>query len=243
MLLIDADITCYSSAAACEVEIEWEPDIWTYYTDLSEAKKKFKRWLERVTDLAKMSDIKLCYTGPDNFRKKLNPEYKGNRGRKPVGYSALKEWSKEEYPYFEKPGLEADDCMGILATKFPGKAFPCTMDKDLFTVPGKMFHLNNKADAGKWVTSNEKDGDRQFLTQALMGDVTDGYKGCPGIGAVTAGKLLDKHGVVWKTVSDAYKKAGLTEADALMNARMARILRSEDWDEQKQEVLLWTPPA
>jgi DNA polymerase-1 len=42
-------------------------------------------------------------------------------------------------------------------------------------------------------------------------------------------------------VVDAYLKAGLTEEDALMNARMARILRAEDWDFENNEVKLWTP--
>jgi DNA polymerase-1 len=74
-----------------------------------------------------------------------------------------------------------------------------------------------------------------------MGDATDGYGGCPGIGPKTAEKLLDKHGAVWKTVVDAYLKAGLTEEDAIMNARMARILRAEDWDFENNEVKLWTP--
>lgn len=240
MLLIDADITCFSACAGAQEEIEWDPETWSYYFDFAKAKESFQWWLDKVIDQAGIDDFKLCFTGRDNFRKKLNPNYKGNRGKKPVGYGALKEWAKETYPFFEKDQLEADDCMGILATRFPGKAFPATMDKDLFTIPGRMFHLNQKLD-GKWVESNEADGHRQFLMQALMGDATDGYGGCPGIGPKTAEKLLDKHGAVWKTVVDAYKKAGLTEEDALMNARMARILRAEDWDFENNEVKLWTP--
>jgi DNA polymerase-1 len=116
------------------------------------------------------------------------------------------------------------------------------MDKDLLTIPGRMFHLNQKLE-GKWVESNEKDGNRQFLLQSLMGDATDGYGGCPGIGPKTAEKLLDKHGAVWATVEQAYIKAGLTKEDAVMNARMARILRATDWDFEKEEPILWTPPA
>jgi DNA polymerase-1 len=240
VLLIDADITCYSSAAACNEEIEWDQDTWSYYCDLGRAKEKFKSWLDKACEAAGMDEFKLCYTGPNNYRKVINPNYKGNRGAKPVGYGALKEWSKEVYPFFEKPGLEADDCMGILATKFPGKAFPCTMDKDLLTIPGRMFHLNRDL-TGKWVQSNEAEGNFQFLKQTLMGDITDGYTGVPGIGAVTSEKLLKKHGAVWKTVEDAFLKAGLTVEDALMNARMARILRAEDWDFEKEQPILWTP--
>jgi DNA polymerase-1 len=242
MLLIDADITCFSSCASANEEIEWDEDTWSYYFDFDKGKRRFQDWLDKTISQTGMSEFKLCFTGKDNFRKKLNPSYKGNRGKKPVGYGALKEWAKETYPFFEKDQLEADDAMGILATKFPGRAFPLTLDKDLLTIPGRMFHLNQKLE-GQWVDSNEKDGNRQFLMQALMGDPVDGYSGCPGVGKVTAAKLLDKHGEVWATVEQAYVKAGLTKEDALLNARMARILRTEDWDEDKQEVRLWTPPA
>lgn len=240
MLLIDADITCYSSCAGSQEEIEWDQDTWSIYTDLAKAKASFEWWLDKTISQTGMSEFKLCFTGTENFRKVLNHAYKAKRGKKPVGYGALKEWAKDTYPFFEKPQLEADDAMGILATKFPGRAFPLTMDKDLLTIPGRMFHINQKLE-GKWIESNEKEGNRQFLIQALMGDATDGYGGCPGIGPKTAEKLLDKHGAVWKTVVDAYIKAGLTAEDALMNARMARILRAEDWDFETSEVKLWTP--
>ena len=74
--------------------------------------------------------------------------------------------------------------------------------------------------------------------QTLIGDIADGYKGCPGIGAVKAKKLLDE-APVWATVKDAYEKAGLTEEDALQQARMARILRSSDYPDG--QVKLWSP--
>jgi len=52
---------------------------------------------------------------------------------------------------------------------------------------------------------------------------------------------LDTKGATWPSVVEAYKKAKLTEEDALMNARCARILRASDWDFKKEEVKLWTP--
>ena len=38
-----------------------------------------------------------------------------------------------------------------------------------------------------------------------------------------------------------FKKAGLTEDDALVQARVARILRAEDFNFETQEVILWNP--
>jgi len=39
----------------------------------------------------------------------------------------------------------------------------------------------------------------------------------------------------------AYTKAGLDEDDAIVQARCARILRSEDWDTETKRIKLWTP--
>jgi DNA polymerase-1 len=241
LLLIDADIPCYRAAAACETEIDWGNDVWSIYTDLYRAKDLFDGYIQKFIDDTGCDDLKLCYTSSENFRTAVYPAYKGNRkSRKPVGYGALKEWSKEKYPHFEKPTLEADDCLGILATKFPGKTMIVTMDKDLKTIPGTLWHLNQKLE-GKKLQVTDAEAYRWFLTQTLTGDVTDGFPGCPGVGPVSAAKLLDTKGVNWETVKHAYIKAGLTEEDALVQARCARILHESDWDFEKGEVKLWQP--
>jgi hypothetical protein len=49
----------------------------------------------------------------------------------------------------------------------------------------------------------------------------------------------DKKGYTWDTVVEAYEKAGLTEDDALVTARLARILRAEDYD--GVNIKLWEP--
>jgi DNA polymerase-1 len=242
MMLLDADIALFSSCAAAETEIEWEEDVWTITTDLKLAKEKFQSWIDKVMAQTDETEFVLCMTGPDNFRRKVYPPYKAKRGRKPVGYAALKEWAKENYKTFEKPTLEADDCLAILATKYPGKAHIATMDKDLLGVPGRMLHLNQKLE-GTWVETDEKTAFRHFLYQTLTGDATDNYPGCPGVGPVGAEKLLKTKGAVWATVIQAFEKAGLTEEDALVQARCAWMNRIENWDAEKEEVILWTPPA
>lgn len=241
LLLIDADITAFSSATRAEEEIRWDEDTWTIHSDLNRAKESFDYLLGQYKEATGEKEFKLCFTGKDNFRKSISSTYKGNRkGRKPVGYSALKEWAMETYPSFCKETLEADDCMGILATKFPGKTIIVTMDKDLLTVPGKMYKLNQDG-TGEWYDTDLKTADYRFMIQAMTGDATDGYSGIPGVGPKKAEDILKKHGAVWKTVEDAYINAGLTKDDALLNARMARILRQEDWDFENEQVKLWNP--
>lgn len=241
ILLIDADITAYSSVSRSEEEIRWDEDTWTIHTDLSKAKEHFQYLLKSYQEATGEKEFKLCFSGKDNFRKHLNPTYKSNRkGRKPVGYSALKEWAMETYPSMCKDTLEADDCMGILATKFKGKTIIVSMDKDLLTIPGKMYRTSPDG-SGEWHDTDENEAQYRFLLQSMTGDATDGYAGIPGVGPKKAEELLKKHGAVWKTVEDAYLKAGLTTEDALLNARMARILREEDYDFKNEQPILWKP--
>ena len=55
--------------------------------------------------------------------------------------------------------------------------------------------------------------------------------------------LFNKEGYSWATVVKAFTDKGLTEEDALLNARLARILTIEDYDTEQQEPKLWTPEA
>ena len=241
ILLVDADITAYHAVAGAEEEIQWDEDTWIIHTDLSLAKEKFNRNIDKYRDELKCDEYKLCFSDSQNFRKQIYPQYKGNRkDRKPVGYSAFKQWAMETHPSFSKPTLEADDCLGILSTKLKGEAIIVSMDKDLMQIPGKFYRLGIDGN-GEMLEITEKAGDEFFLTQCLTGDVTDGYPGCKGIGPAKAAELFKKHGCVWKTVEDAYVKAGLTPEDALVQARCARILRNSDWDFKNNRIILWKP--
>lgn len=241
ILLIDADIVAYQATASGEQEVAWDEDTWTIDTDLNKAKDHFDFLLGEYKKLTGVSEFKLCFSHKHIFRKDLWPLYKANRkGRKPVGYSAVKEWACNSYPTFIKEPLEADDCMGILATKFAGKTIIVSMDKDMATIPGKFFRLSPSGDH-QMLDVSEKDAEWNFLMQSMTGDTSDGYPGIPGIGPKKAEELLNKHGAVWKTVEDAYLKAGLTKEEALTQGRLARILRAENWDFEKEEVKLWMP--
>ena len=57
---------------------------------------------------------------------------------------------------------------------------------------------------------------------------------------VTARRLLDED-CSWKTVVSAFEKQGLSENDALTQARVARILRAEDYNFKTHKPILWTP--
>lgn len=240
-LAIDGDILLYKAATSAEKEIDWGDDVWSLQTDLKEAKDGFQGQLDRITDKLGINEYVVCLSDhSNNFRKIVDPSYKSNRKgtRKPVGFVALCEWAETSYRTFRKATLEADDCMGILATK-PDNVGKCVIvsdDKDLKTIPGKLYRPTQD----EQLAISEQEADRFFLTQVLCGDVTDGYPGLKGVGPKTAEKILGSR-PHWGAVEQAFKKAGQTREDAIQQARLARILRWSDWDEKKGEVVLWTP--
>ena len=239
-LLIDADILLYQSISASEQEVEFEEDLWVMYSDLNVAHEQFTEKLDYILKFNPQAPYRLCFSDARNFRKEINPTYKANRKatRKPMAFKEFRAQIMEKYPSITKPNLEADDILGILATKPGADAIIVSGDKDLMQIPGK--HLKQ----GEIVEVSEREGDAFFYRQILTGDQVDGYPGCPGIGKVKAEKILSKpeaQETPWEFIVEAYEKAGLTSDDALLNARMARILRWEDWDNDQQKVILWTP--
>ena len=240
-LALDGDILLYKAASSAEVEIDYGDDVWALYTDLKDAKKAFQYQLDKIIERLGVSDFVCCLSDhTSNFRKEVDFTYKSNRKgtRKPVGYKALCGWVEDTFKTFRKPHLEADDCLGILAT-MPVNKDKCIMvssDKDLRTIPGTLY----RPDADELLTITEADADRFFLTQVLCGDTADGYPGVKGIGPKTAEKILGLR-PSWAAVEQAYIKAGLTRDDAIRQARLARILRHTDYDTDKGEVRLWHP--
>jgi DNA polymerase I len=238
---IDGDIVIYRAAINAETICDWGEDLWSIAADIKEAKGHYTCALAEIAADLNISrrDLVVCVScnGP-TFRHDLLPEYKANRtGRKPLLFRALRDWSVEQGA-LRWDRLEADDVLGILGTRDPNGII-VTIDKDLKSVPGN--HWNpDKKELGV-VAVSEEDADFFFLTQAIAGDNTDNYKGVPGIGMVRAARLLEKESPSWETVVSAYAKADLPESEALLNARMARILRSSDRDAETNTVNLWNP--
>jgi len=88
---------------------------------------------------------------------------------------------------------------------------------------------------------NKDEGEKWHLIQTLSGDQTDGYGGVPGIGVKRAEALFEESGYSWKTVVKAFKDKDLSEEDALVNARLARILTVDDYDFKTRAPILWDP--
>ena len=187
-LLIDCDYIVYKCCAATETEIDFGEDLIIVTSNYSEAYKRVKREIQQVQEELMCDDVILFFTSPQNFRKKILPEYKGHRQRKkPCGFKRVINNLKIEYKVIVKDTLEADDTIGIYATKYPGNII-VSPDKDMRQIPGKLYDFKETVD----ITPNE--GARWHLIQSMAGDNTDGYSGVPGIGIKRAEQIFKLKG-------------------------------------------------
>lgn len=268
-ILFDADMLVFRMCRACE---EWNPFDKSVLekADPEETWRTIELRAQQCIEIATEyfdTDVHpvFCFSSHRNYRKEINPDYKSNRkDPKPVLYNDMKAKCERLFDCEEWDGLEADDVMGILQTE---DTIICSGDKDMRQIEG--YHLNLIDPELGIERTTPKEGDALFRNQCLSGDATDGYYGCPSIGKVKAKQIIDTttNSNWWSIVVQTYRDAmspksrtetteggvkrtiklrsvnrGLTEADALLTARMAYILRNEDdYDKEKHEVKLWAP--
>lgn len=245
LILIDGDILLYQICAAAEQPFYWGDDLWTLHADEREVREQIDNEVTSLKDELKADKVIIALSGETNWRKIVLPTYKANRKgtRKPVVYKAAKEYVRSVYTVAEYSNVEADDVLGIYATdkKIKGKKIIVSADKDLKTIPGYLYNPD-KAELGIQEITHEQ-ADWNHMYQTLVGDTADGYTGCPGIGPKTAEKVLGpaRGGNLWEAVTSAYSDAGLGESEALVQARVARILRHGEYDISSNIVHLWSP--
>jgi DNA polymerase-1 len=242
LLLIDGDLLAYRHAAAAEKETDWGEGMTTLHADAGLAIENMDHDLSLTCEKLDADEFVVCLSDDNSrFREKLGFDYKAHRKtvRRPMVLPHLRAYLRADFAWAAKwkPGLEADDVMGIMSTN--PKLYPTfekvivSVDKDMKTIPGLLYD-------GKELALITRDAaDKWHLQQTLMGDKADGYPGCKGIGPVKAAKIVNDG---WPAVLEAFIKAGHDEAFALTMARLARILRHEDWNYKTQEPILWNPP-
>lgn len=243
-ILVDGDVVLYEVCNACETAVDWGDDMWTLHSDFREARQRFDCWLSDIRMRLDAGRVVVAFSGPKNWRKTVLSTYKSHRKkhRKPLAFYELKKYCHDVYKTYQVDILEADDVLGLLSGspglgRIKGEKIIVTIDKDLKTIPGLHYDPNHP-DCGVFEVS-EDDANYNHLFQTLTGDSVDGYSGCPGIGPKRAARVLEDP--CWDQVVAAYVNAGLEEADALVQARVARILRWGEYSIKKKEVKLWNP--
>ena len=142
-LLIDADFIVYKSCAAAETELDWGDDVIMVTSKFSDAMQAVNRELSKIKSkfMWDVPELILFFSDSVNFRKEILPSYKGHRNRKkPCGYKRVINALKKQYEVIIMPTLEADDAMGIYATKHPGNTI-CSPDKDMRQIPGRLYNM------------------------------------------------------------------------------------------------------
>lgn len=224
LALIDQDLLCYRCAASAEQD------------EFAIAVYRIDELLDNILTKTNATSYKAYLTGPNNFRKKIYPEYKANRTQpKPRHLKDLQDYSVEKLnAEFAPDTLEADDALAINQTE---DSIICSLDKDLLQVPGN--HFSWEITGKGWsrpdifVIQTELEGLRLFYKQCLKGDTSDNIKGVEGIGTKKADKLLTNCQTE-KEMFDIVRTAYGNDEEFLMNARVLWILRTPTDDYQER---------
>jgi len=249
-LLIDGDLYAFSTSIALQKENPFVEGEFEFDEDLGATvlkgriEEQVKKWnADKVT-------IALSCPREENFRlTQVCDSYKHNRkeSKKPIGLSSMRTVLEENYDVITEPCLEADDLLGLMATNpnRNSRRIVISWDKDVTALEGETY--NPQKDVYKKVSKQVSI--RFFLYQCLIGDSADGYKGIKRIGPKKAKPFiagLNPLSIAWEKIVELAERQGhgeKEEAEAWMltQARMAWILRDEDYDWENKKVRLWTP--
>lgn len=233
--ILDGDIYIYRSAAASENE------------DLEIAQARMNDSIQQTLDRVGAASYRFFISGDENFRYKVNPEYKANRKdtQDPRWRNALKEYALLTWNGEVTHGIEADDALGI--AQGSGTVI-CSIDKDLHQISGDhySFEISGRTVKGElWVkeesftTISPLDGIQFFYKQLLIGDRADNIFGVNRVGKVGAAKYIDHltdPQEMFEVVRDLYND----DERMLMNAKCLHIFQKEDdyWENSEQGALL-----
>jgi DNA polymerase-1 len=261
--IVDGDLILHRAASATQQTYEWSNGAESVSASFPKAREKATDFILEYRRAVDADQVVVALSDPTGnyFRRQIYPPYKANRKGtpKPVLYTNLREWVEDAFECVWKPSLEGDDVAGILsghAAKYPGRRIIVSVDKDMLTVPGWLYRPHRKGEGLREITVAE--ADRAHMIQTLTGDPGDGYCGVKGIGPKKAEKILDAatsaaigwippgataeqiRAAHWRAVVETYERAGMTEEDALVQARLAYILRFGDYH-QAVGIRAWVP--
>ena len=203
----------------------------------------FFSMLDRAIIDFKPSHVITCFDTPKpTFRKDLYEDYQANRPSmqddlKPQ-FGTIKELLDcAGIVRFERPGFEADDVIGTLATKFKSKdmrVLILTGDKDILQlVDEHVIVITPQTGLSTIKLYNPEEVHKKFDIQplqipdykALAGDPSDNYHAAKGIGPKTAVKLIHQ----FNTIENLYE-----HLDEVENEKVKNILL-----QSKEKVILF----
>jgi len=222
-LNIDADLVAYRCAATVTEDLE--KDVAFYRMDVL---------IQQIIEATDGQSYTLFLTGKNNFRKKINPEYKANRKDTvpPIYLQDCRKYLVDNHSAIMSDGCEADDLLGM---NQEDNCILCSLDKDLRMIPGRHYNWTKI----ELDTVNKQDAIRHFYKQMLIGDKSDNIFGVDKIGPVKAGKLIDHLDDEQEMFNIVYEKYNEDAKRFVMNANCLWIWRKENelWGDQHNLIL------
>lgn len=202
----------------------------------------FVNTLQDVLKRENPTHMAVCFDPPGpTFRHEAFEGYKAERPPTPEDIRLAIPYIKrilEAYriPVIEKVGYEADDVIGTLAKQAQSKGFDAYMmtpDKDFGQVvdehifqykPGKQGGDFEVLGVKEICDSYEFETPLQVIDYlALMGDKVDNIPGCPGVGKVTAIKLIKQFGSIESMLERTDELKGAMRIKVEENAEQIRF--------------------
>lgn len=174
--------------------------------------------LEKLMSRFKPSHLLFCLdSSRTTFRNQLYPQYKAKR-KEPdeqlvPQFKVIRDVLKAlNIPYLEHENYEADDLLGTIALKATGfMTRIATGDKDLVQLINQRINVILSRHGGEhWELTPDNTEEKLGFSpgqvidfKALHGDTSDNIPGLPGVGDVTALKLLGQYGSLDNIIQNA----------------------------------------
>lgn len=159
------------------------------------------------------SHIAVAFDHGKTFRHEMFPDYKAQREETPedirLSIPIIKDILKGyNIPVLQVDGYEADDIIGTVATlgeKEDMMVYMLTPDKDYAQLVTENIHMYKPRHGGGYDDMGPKEVCEKYGIDStsrvidllgLMGDASDNYPGCPGVGEKTAVKLINEFGSI-----------------------------------------------
>ena len=223
----------------------------------------FCNTLNEVLTKENPTHIAVAFDHGLTFRHEAFPEYKAQREETPEDIKLSVPYIKQileamRIPILQVDGFEADDIIGTVATLAGSKGittFMLTPDKDYGQLIRENVYMYRPRHGGGYdVVGVHEVEDRYGIPTpaqvidllALMGDSSDNFPGCPGVGEKTAAKLINQFGSIDNMLEHTDQiKGKLREkveaaVDDIKMSKFLATIRTDvpinmEWDELKIE--------
>ena len=204
----------------------------------------FCNTLREIIDKEHPTHLGVAFDHGKTFRHEAYPPYKAQRQETPEDIKLSVPYIKQvleamNIPVLQADGFEADDVIGTLATEAGRQGidtYMLTPDKDYGQLIGPNVKMYRPRHGGGYDVIGEKEVAAKYgiasASQvvdllALMGDASDNYPGCPGVGEKTAVKLINQFGNTEELISHTDQLKGKMREKvegAIDDIKMAKYL-------------------